>query len=189
MLDFDIVIICILFVVYLVTAAFLKFKSAKSNAYLVIYTFFFIYLSGVLKYTQFPIMLMNGNTLEQNVGSFINYVPLLNLDRGDIQTSVLNIILAMPFGILLPMMKRKSLKQMLAHGVLFGFLIELIQLLVALIVGFTLRTIDINDIIFNFIGVMAGYVIYHIFIHILKKLANKFSLPMDFLIRHLLQEK
>lgn len=74
------------------------------------------------------------------------------------------------------------------YGVLFGCLIELIQLLVALIVGFTLRTIDINDIIFNFIGVMAEYVIYHIFIQILKKLANKFSLPMDFLVRHLLQE-
>ena len=51
--------------------------------------------------------------------------------------------------------------------------IETTQFIVGGILGYTLRVIDINDIIFNFIGVILGYGVYKIFVWVIKKIAVK----------------
>lgn len=49
--------------------------------------------------------------------------------------------------------------------------------------------IDINDIIFNGLGCMAGYYIYKVFISILQKMYRLSSLPFNFMVEYLLQNE
>lgn len=191
LIDFDLLTVILLFVVYIISVLILKHKLNKNAAFIIVYTLLYIYLSAVLKYTQFPIMIRMGSQekLDQNLLNSINIVPFIHLGKEDIKTSILNFVMAVPFGVLVPMLKTVSLKKMLLYAVLFGFVIEGIQLIIALITGFTFRIIDINDIIFNGLGSMAGYYIYKVFIRILQKVYCLSSLPSNFVVEYLLQNE
>lgn len=191
LIDFDIFTVVLLFVIYIISILILKYKFNKSAAYLIIYTFLFIYLSEVLKYTQFPIMVRTDlqEKINQNILASINFVPLVHLVKDDIQTSILNFVMAVPFGVLVPMLKKVKFRKLLLYAVLFGLVIEAFQLIVALAVGFTFRVIDVNDIIFNGLGVVSGYFVYKILIFILRKLNNSINMPMNFMVEHLLQNE
>lgn len=68
---------------------------------------------------------------------------------------VLNLILFVPLGLLLPLLwsRYRSLKKVILTGFLFSFLIEWSQL-------FCFRTTDINDLLMNTAGAAAGYLLY-----------------------------
>src|SRR4051812_18527858 len=86
-------------------AAFLRVKKKKSFVYLLFWTIFYIYLYQVLDYTllqfqsllllkQFvPNLRLNGIT----AGKSINLIPLITLTQEDLKTSLLNVLLMMPF--------------------------------------------------------------------------------------------
>ncbi|MDL2235373.1 VanZ family protein [Christensenellaceae bacterium OttesenSCG-928-L17] len=68
-----------------------------------------------------------------------------------------NVLLFMPLGFLLPLLwKRNGLFSTVVQGALFSILIETIQL-------FLWRSTDIDDVILNTFGTLAGYVVYVIF--------------------------
>lgn len=86
---------------------------------------------------------------------------------------MLNVIMTIPFGFLLPLVK-KNVK--LLKIIFYTFLLSLsIELLQPLING--VRSSDITDLITNVVGGIIGYVIYLIFkpltIRILNYLKNK----------------
>lgn len=106
----------------------------------------------------------------------MNLVPFIDVlnGRGDfIRQVVLNVIMTIPFGFLLPLVK-KNVK--LLKIIFYTFLLSLsIELLQPLING--VRSSDITDLITNVVGGIIGYVIYLIFkpltIRILNYLKNK----------------
>lgn len=80
-----------------------------------------------------------------------SFVPVIGM-LSDIKNSILNIILFIPLGILLPLMNERyvKLKNTALFGLCMTFAIEILQI-------FTFRLTDINDIITNFAGTVIGY--------------------------------
>jgi len=99
----------------------------------------------------------------------MNLTPFVDVasGRGDfIRQIVLNIIMTIPFGFLLPLTKIPKMK--LLKVVLFTFLLSLgIELLQPLLSSF--RSSDITDLITNVTGGAIGYFLYLIF----RPLANR----------------
>jgi len=108
----------------------------------------------------------------------INLVPFK--DSLDI-TSILNIILFIPLGLILPTLwdKYRKLLPTFCFGFTFTLIIEVSQL-------FTMnRTCDINDLIFNTLGTVCGWVLFNGFRKIFYKLANKTLVNSDTFINKL----
>lgn len=92
----------------------------------------------------------------------MNLVPFIDVieGKGDFVRQVgLNILMTIPFGVLLPMTKKKNdnfLKIFLyAYAFCFSFTIEVLQ---PLING--VRSSDVTDIITNVLGAIIGYGLY-----------------------------
>src|SRR5687767_14122156 len=89
---------------------FLRLKKRAPLVYLMFFTVFYVYLAKVLDYTliQFqsllllsylmPNLILNGRT----AGDSIRLVPIITLRPQDLTTSLLNILLLIPFGFGLP---------------------------------------------------------------------------------------
>src|SRR6185295_11629456 len=89
---------------------FLRFKKKKRLVYLLFFSIFCIYIYNVLDYTLFQYqsllllkyftanLMLNG----QATGKGVNLIPLITLTLEDLRTSLLNILLMMPFGFGLP---------------------------------------------------------------------------------------
>src|SRR6185295_10357703 len=100
--------------------------------------------------------ILNGQT----AGKTMNLIPLITLTPEDIKTSLLNILLLIPFGFGLPFITNFRMKKVIIIGALFSFSIELLQLITGLLAQITFRVADINDLIFNTIGVAIGYILF-----------------------------
>ena len=92
-------------------------------------------------------------------------VNLLPFSREiDVAEYILNILLFIPLGFLLPIIwpNTNKIKQVVLSGVSFSLLIELSQL-------FTNRQTDIDDVLMNTLGTILGYLLFSILIRIVKK--------------------
>ncbi|WP_322906350.1 VanZ family protein [Paenibacillus campi] len=127
---------------------------------------FGIYMLNVIRYTFFPfpihpqlIALMRTVGAEPGmirlnwIPFYSQYYPSIFHDR----SNYLNILMTVPYGILLPLLLPMSRKRMLLCALGIGVVIETLQGLLDLWLGYTYRTVDINDVIFNFIGAMIGW--------------------------------
>lgn len=159
---------------FLILLYFLKFYKKWKNEgidKLLIKTTMYIYISFVLFFTLMPIIasipfMFNHLYTPMNLEPFID---VLN-GRGDfIRQVLLNVIMTIPFGFLLPLVKNKKTK--LSTVILYTFLLSLsIELLQPLING--TRSSDITDIITNIIGGIIGYIIYLIMKPLINKILN-----------------
>jgi glycopeptide antibiotics resistance protein len=161
--------------------AFLRTKKKKTPLYLLFFTIFYLYIYKVLDYTllQFqsllllkhfaPALRMNGVAARDS----INLIPLVNLTAEDWRTSLLNILLMMPFGFGLPFITNFTAGRIIVLGALFSIAIELLQLLTGVMAGMTFRIADINDVIFNTVGVAAGYVILIGIVRIYRRMSHE----------------
>jgi glycopeptide antibiotics resistance protein len=124
---------------------------------------FCAYLAGVAALTVFPIVLdrhlvhamrVDGTTIAQG----LNLVPLKGISAGSYSSSQVagNFVLGVPFGFGLPFVGVRSSWKVLAWGLLFALAIEGAQFALNLAYGFAFRVVDINDVILNFAGVVAG---------------------------------
>ena len=150
----------VLFILYIFI--FYKRWKVKGKDILFINTIMYIYLSFVLYFTLMPIItslpfVFNHSYVPMNLVPFID----VSTGRGDfIRQVVLNIVMTIPFGFLLPLIKNKKINLM--KTILYTFLLSLgIEILQPLINGF--RSSDITDLITNIIGGIIGYILYLIF--------------------------
>ena len=160
--------------IFLIIIYFWKFYKKwkeKGRDVLVVNTTMYIYLSFVLYFTLMPIItslpfIFNHPYTPMNLVPFID---VLN-SRGDFVRQVgLNIIMTIPFGFLVPFIKKENVK--LLKIVFYTFLLSLgIELLQPLING--VRSADITDLITNVIGGIIGYVMYLIFKPLITKILN-----------------
>lgn len=163
---------------WLAAFLFLRLKKKKNAAYLLFFTFFFLYAFKVLDLTLFefqsllllkqfiPNLLLNGTEPEKS----LNLLPLVTLTPAEIETSVLNILMMVPFGFGLPFITELRMKQIVFAGALFSVAIEFLQFLTGHVAGITFRVADINDVIFNTIGTVIGYLFFIVFIRLFRRL-------------------
>jgi len=97
----------------------------------------------------------------------INLIPMVNLfDYDNMKDLLLNVIgnaaMFVPSGIILPIIYKRldSFLKVIAAGAGISFCIELLQL------PFSVRASDIDDVILNTLGVIAGYGIFSIIRHL-----------------------
>ena len=101
-----------------------------------------------------------------------NAVPLatlhFQLDGGitpfELRQLVGNLVLLLPLGIYGPILwpRLRSLPAILLVGAALSALIEVGQLAVATVYGFPVRVADVDDVLLNTIGVLAGYVLWRV---------------------------
>ena len=155
LIDFIVLFILYIFIFY-------KRWKVKGKDILFINTIMYIYLSFVLYFTLMPIItslpfVFNHSYVPMNLVPFID----ISTGRGDfIRQVVLNIVMTIPFGFLLPLIKNKRINLM--KIVLYTFLLSLgIEILQPLINDF--RSSDITDLVTNIFGGIIGYILYLIF--------------------------
>lgn len=149
---------------------FYKKWKIKGKDILFIYTTMYIYLSFVLYFTLMPVItslpfMFNHPYIKMNLVPFID---VLN-GRGDFARQiVLNIVMTIPFGFLMPLINRNT---KITNIIIYTFILSLcIEVLQPLING--VRSSDITDIITNIIGGIIGYMLYLIFKRFTIKILN-----------------
>lgn len=86
--------------------------------------------------------------------TMIHYIPF----KVDATSFVLNIVMFVPFGVLVPLMwpRADNARRLFGYAAAASSAIELSQLVLGLTLG-SRRTVDINDLISNTAGAMAGF--------------------------------
>src|SRR5258708_33868165 len=163
---FNLLTVLLFGLIWIGIVMFLRLK--KNLAYLIFFTIFYIYIVKVLDYTLFqfqsllllkqfmPELMLRG----QAAGKSMNLIPLITLTPQDLKTSLLNILLLIPFGFGLPFITNYRMKKIVVIGALFSIVIEFLQLITGFMAKITFRIADINDVIFNTVGVAMGYILF-----------------------------
>jgi glycopeptide antibiotics resistance protein len=138
---------------------------------MVLYYTLFQFQSLIVMKLFNPHLMLNG----QEAGNELNLIPLVTLTPGDLQTSLLNILLMVPFGFGLPFISDCRMKKVVVSGLLFSLAIELTQWLTARLAGVTFRVADVNDLIFNTLGAAVGYALFLGFGVVFRRLAHRWE--------------
>ena len=126
----------------------------------VLYFVFAVYLSAVYLFVGMP-------TLQfMRFEVSLTLVPFLPM-VADFKNTILNIILFVPLGIMLPFLWKKynTLKATAVFGFMMSLSIELLQL-------FTYRATDINDLIANTLGTVFGYFLFRMISYLVPSVRN-----------------
>ncbi|PEF40106.1 VanZ family protein [Bacillus wiedmannii] len=155
------IIFCVVFQIGL-------YSKAKGNIsirhFLWVYVFLF-YLSLVYKVTQIATV-WDISRYEKWIR--VSQINLTLFDTAGSTTYLLNIVLFMPFGFLLPTIwpQFRKMKNTVCAGFFFSLAIELNQLL-------NNRITDIDDLFTNTLGAIIGYVLYRVLFKMICKREGK----------------
>jgi glycopeptide antibiotics resistance protein len=136
---------------------------------LVLYFVSWGYFLVVIGFTIFPIPIftdLSGLQVSDQIAlvfSRINWVPFYNwggyIGRSQLFEIVNNILLTIPFGILINFFVKLNWKNILWVSIASGLAIETSQFIMSLFFG-PYRTVDINDVILNTMGSLIGSLIF-----------------------------
>ncbi|MBD3919964.1 VanZ family protein [Paenibacillus sp. PR3] len=124
---------------------------------------FIVYSLAVIDLVFFPIDVNIGQYANQTPWyKTINFIPILTID---IKTFVLNIVMMIPLGIYLPLLKSKFNRaaSVAWFALWISLSFEVLQMIVRIALG-SGRSTDINDLIANTIGGAVGFLAYKILI-------------------------
>lgn len=155
------IIFCIMFQI----GVYFKAKRTISiGHFLWVYVFLF-YLSLVYRLTQIATV---WDISRSETWIRVSQINLTLFDTAGSTTYLLNIVLFMPFGFLLPTIwpHFRKMKNTVCAGFLFSLAIELSQLL-------NNRITDIDDLFTNTLGAMVGYVLYRVLFKMICKREGK----------------
>jgi glycopeptide antibiotics resistance protein len=169
---------------------FLRLKKKKSLVYLIFFTIFYIYIVKALDYTlfQFQSLLLLKHFMPDlilqgpSAGESMN---LITLTLEDLKTSLLNILILVPFGFGLPFITSFRMKKIVVIGALFSTFIEFLQLITGFMAKFTFRIADINDVIFNTVGVAIGYILFVGFVRIYRHISHNREISGSLILRYI----
>jgi glycopeptide antibiotics resistance protein len=128
-----------------------------------------------------PDLILNGQTAEKS----LNLIPLIMLTPQDLETSLLNILLLLPFGFGLPFITNFRIKKIVVIGALFSILIEFLQLITGFLAKITFRVADINDVIFNTVGVAIGYILFVGFVRIYRHISRNWEISANPILQYI----
>lgn len=115
----------------------------------------------------------------------MNLIPLITLTLEDLKTSFLNILLLIPFGFGLPFVTNLRVKKVVVIGALFSIVIELLQVITGFMAKITFRIADINDLIFNTVGVAIGYILLIGFVRIYRHVSHDWEISANPILRYI----
>lgn len=123
----------------------------------------YIYIIIVLGVTLFPIPFQAVETMYPVPHNFIPFQSICStLKMGITYTSLVqiggNIVISIPYGVLLYILGRKKGMQRFLLALLFPLTIEFLQMIIGHIIGLTYRSFDVDDLILNTMGVYAGLI-------------------------------
>ncbi|WP_281943619.1 VanZ family protein [Paenibacillus tyrfis] len=132
---------------------------------------FYLHILVVISITLFPIPVQSNLLLglkRGNIEPNMNFIPfksIIDIMQNSVSPFVAvkqiagNILMCAPFGFYAPLLFQqiKSSIRIIISGILFGLCIELSQLIIGVGIGFFYRSLDVDDIILNTIGVILGY--------------------------------
>ncbi|KUR60477.1 VanZ family protein [Bacillus safensis] len=177
--------------IYIVFAALLKFKYNKSYTYLLFFSIMTFYVYHVINLTQFPITIddTQRENFKEVFGEKNNVLVEMNLipfSEGVSLASLYNVFMTIPLGFGLPFLIKATFKKIFSVGLLVGILFESFQLIVGLYAGYSFRVVDIDDIIYNLLGTIIGYVfVFKLFILFFKLILSKFEIDFNPIISHI----
>ena len=172
----DVATILVFGLAWCAIVAVLRRKKRIGVVYLIFFSVFFVYIYKVLDYTLLrfqtllllqhfvPGLMLNGVP----AGRAENLIPLVTLTSGDAKSSLLNILMMVPFGFGAPFIADLRFKRVVIAGLLSSVTIELLQLITGFTANTTFRVADVNDVIFNTIGVAIGYGLFSVFIRMFR---------------------
>lgn len=168
--DFNFKILICLIILSLILVVLCKKifnKNFKETNALLLICFYFIL---IIYKTQFPIFI-NNEVMETELGGIklgrdVNLIPFKDFAH---MTSLLNIVMFIPIGFLQGFVVKNNWKKTIIVGFILSLVVESSQLLVNMLIGYNFRTFDVNDLIFNTIGALIGYLILFGIISLLKK--------------------
>ncbi|MGG1397627.1 VanZ family protein [Bacillus salipaludis] len=174
----------------------IKFRRKRiTGGRLLIDVIFFIYLLCVLQVTIFPIPFQKEFLRDylSSLGSeprwHYNFIPLMSIV--DAVKNIIafqnyglefkniggNIVLLTPLGIYVHFIKRNLVfKKVLFIGFALSAIIELLQFLISLWLGYSYRSFDVDDLILNTSGFLIGYKSFSL---IKKELSNERFISYD----------
>lgn len=164
----SIMIECFSSIIFVIPAVLIwQYKIARQKNFykLLMLLVFVFYMIAVFSVTGIP------TVTELNTIDFsFNFIPLISIMNDSVEyikNSMLNIILFMPLGFLLPIIWKEyhSYKKTVMTGLILSIIIEILQI-------FTFRLTDIDDLITNTLGAILGYSIAKI---ILVRVSYKIS--------------
>ena len=168
---------------YIIGVIVLKGKFNKTNTFIAMSSIMYIYILWVIKYTVFPIPYdeMSIDIFSSGVEwkNRINLIPFMVDCKFVLQkTMLLNILLTMPFGFGINFLHNKkfNVSNILIVGLLVGLILEGIQVVISLILGFPYRYIDMTDCICNLSGCVVGFIAFLIFAKLWIVILGKLSL-------------
>ena len=131
------------------------FHNIKKTASYVIFT---LYLTAMCFLVGFP------SAAGIKIGWSYNFIPLYGM-LTDITNSCLNVLLFIPLGVFVPCLwpVYRSMIKTVGLGLMTSLGIEILQI-------FTFRATDINDLITNAAGTLAGYLIGRMIIKMIPQL-------------------
>lgn len=169
MLDFEWIYFFTLYLFFL--GIHLKFKGIKS---IFLNSIFFIYSLGVISVTILPIPIEGiDDFIETGFEPNNNFFPFSSIIQivTEMPLHVIlrqiggNLTLLLPLGFLLPLIweKQQRFWKALQVGFSFSLGIELTQLLISTILGFTYKIFDVDDLILNTVGFAVGYLFFKLY--------------------------
>jgi glycopeptide antibiotics resistance protein len=179
--------------IWLGIAAYLLLKKRKGFVYLLFFTIFYIYLYKVLDYTliQFQSLLLLQHFLPNlmlrgvDSGRKLNLIPLVTLRVVDMKTSLLNVLMMMPFGFGLPFITNFRFKKVVVAGLLLSIIIEFLQFITGFIANTSFRIADVNDLIFNTVGVAIGFILFVVFVRIYRRVSRNWKMRTNPVLRYI----
>ena len=153
-------LVCTVILVPLCRVLNSRMMEKRGQTERILYVIFAVYLISVFSATGLPAS--NSVTWDPSF-HLIPFLGMANSPVSYIEGCILNVILFVPMGILLPLLWKefRELKCTALFGLSFSLGIELLQV-------FTLRLTDVDDLITNTLGTVVGYWIAKIIISLFK---------------------
>lgn len=129
----------------------------------IIFLIFGLYLISVISVTLMPFLLPIPGE-EQFYLDHINWIPFVDIiNQRDFAISgiLLNVLLFIPFGFIMPALSQKKSGKIIFYGFLFSLGIETMQLIYVLIGRGPFRVFDITDLMTNTLGAALGVGIFY----------------------------
>ena len=147
----------------------LRRSTGRKTENPVLFMILFLYFTALVTITFFPLVYSRTGAPAYGYTSSLQLTPFKTIsgmlrylsNQSLVLQVVGNILLTIPYGILLPVMiKRKSPVIIIPLLLALPVVIETMQWVIGALLGTLYRTTDIDDVILNFAGGLIGYGIY-----------------------------
>ncbi|GAA1725985.1 VanZ family protein [Aeromicrobium alkaliterrae] len=147
------VVVPVAAVVFIALLAHLRHRGLLSVPRAAVALAICVYVAGVVANTVFPIFLDKPRR-DVPWSTFVNLVPLVDYEVAD---AVMNVVVFVPFGVLVPvLLVRASWSRVAGASAAFSLTIEATQLVTARLLGGG-HVADVNDLMFNVLGGVVGF--------------------------------